>query len=85
VLTLSINDSVIMDSKTVFYGHIDVTVGRALAMLLFAKRLSWEFRDSYAFNTLYVSLLHPKLDCGGLSMASMAHTSIELSVCRSSS
>jgi hypothetical protein len=42
----SVNDlGVIMDSKMSFTGHIDVTVGRALAMLRFAKRLSCEFRD----------------------------------------
>jgi hypothetical protein len=37
----SVNDlGVIMDSKVSFTGHIDVTVGRALAMLGFVKRLS---------------------------------------------
>jgi hypothetical protein len=42
----SINDlGVIMDSKMPFTGHIEVTVGKALAMLGFLKRLSCEFRD----------------------------------------
>jgi hypothetical protein len=42
----SINDlGVIMDSKMSFTGHIEVTVGKALAMLGFVKRLSCEFRD----------------------------------------
>jgi hypothetical protein len=42
----SINDlGVLMDSKMSFTGHIDGTVGRALAMLGFVKRLSCEFRD----------------------------------------
>jgi hypothetical protein len=42
----SINDlGVIMDSKMPFTGHIEVTVGKALAMLGFVKRLSCEFRD----------------------------------------
>jgi hypothetical protein len=37
----SVNDlGVIMDSKVSFTGHIDVTVGRAFAMLGFVKRLS---------------------------------------------
>jgi hypothetical protein len=80
----SINDlGVIMDSKMYFTGHIDVTVGRALAMLGFLKRLSYEFREPYTLKTLYVSLVCLKLDhtpvvCGGLYMA---HTSIEC-VCR---
>jgi hypothetical protein len=40
----SINDvGVIMDSKISFTGHIDITVGRALAMLGFVKRLSSDF------------------------------------------
>jgi hypothetical protein len=56
---ISINDlRVIMDSNVSFTGHIDVTVGRALAMLGFVKkRLSCEFREPYTFKTLYVSLL----------------------------
>jgi hypothetical protein len=42
----SINDlGVMMDSKMSFTGHIDVTVGKALAMLGFVRRLSCEFRD----------------------------------------
>jgi hypothetical protein len=42
----SINDlGVIMDSRMSFTGHIDVTVGRALTMLGFVKRLSLQFRD----------------------------------------
>jgi hypothetical protein len=46
-----------------FTGHIDVTVGRALARLGFVKRLSlsFEFRDPYTLKTLYVSLVRPKL------------------------
>jgi hypothetical protein len=59
----SINDlGVIMDSKMSFTGYIDVTVGRALAMLGFVKRLSCEFRDPYTLKTLYVSLVRPKLE-----------------------
>jgi hypothetical protein len=59
----SINDlGVIMDSKMSFTGHIDVTVGKALAMLGFVKRLSCEFRDHYTLKTLYVSLVPPKLE-----------------------
>jgi hypothetical protein len=40
----------------------DVTVGKALEMLGFVKRLSCEFRDPYTLKTLYVSLVHPKLE-----------------------
>jgi hypothetical protein len=66
-----------------FAENIDVTVGRALAMLRFLKRLSYEFRDPYTLKTLYVSRVRLKLEhtpvvCGGLYMA---HTSIEC-VCR---
>jgi hypothetical protein len=49
------------DSKVSFTGHIDVTVGRDLAMLGFVKRLSCEFRDPYILNTLYVSFVRLKL------------------------
>jgi hypothetical protein len=45
---------VTIDSKVSFTEHIDVTVGRALAMLGFVKKLSREFRDLYTFKTLYV-------------------------------
>jgi hypothetical protein len=42
----SINDlGVVMDSTMSLTGHIDVTVGTALAMLRFVKRLSCELRD----------------------------------------
>jgi hypothetical protein len=59
----SINDlGVIMDSKMSFSGDIDVTVGRALAMLGLAKRLLCEFRYPYTLKTLYVSLVRPKLE-----------------------
>jgi hypothetical protein len=52
----SINDlGVIMDSKVSFTGHIDVTVGRALTMLGFVKRLSCELSGPYTLKTLYVS------------------------------
>jgi hypothetical protein len=83
----SINDlGVIMDSKMYFTGHIDVTVGKALAMLGFVKRLSCEFWDPYTLKTLYVSLVRQNLNtpvvCGGLSIV---RTSIGLSVCRGSS
>jgi hypothetical protein len=58
----SINDlGVKMDSMMFFTGHIDVTIGKTLAMLWFVKRLSCEFRDPYTLKTLYVSLVHPKL------------------------
>jgi hypothetical protein len=53
---------VIMDSKVSFTGHIDVTVGRDLAMLGFVKRMSCEFRDPYTLMTLYVFLVRPKLE-----------------------
>jgi hypothetical protein len=58
----SINDLRIrMDSKMSFTGHIDVTVRRALVMLMFVKRLSCEFRDPYTLKTFYVSVVRPKL------------------------
>jgi hypothetical protein len=59
----SINDlGVMMDSKMLFTGHIDVAVGKALAMLGVVKRLSCEFKDPYTLTTLYVSLVRPKLE-----------------------
>jgi hypothetical protein len=49
----SINDlGVIIDSRRSFTRHIDVTVGRALAMLGFMKRLSCDFTDPYTLKTL---------------------------------
>jgi hypothetical protein len=36
-----------MDSKMPFSRHIDVTVGKYLAMQEFVKRLSGEFRDPF--------------------------------------
>jgi hypothetical protein len=49
----SINDlGVIMDSKMSLTGHIDVTLGRALAMLGFMKRLSYDFTYPYTLKTL---------------------------------
>jgi hypothetical protein len=51
-----------MDIKVSFTGHIDVTVGRTLAMLEFLKRLYCKFRDPYTLKTLYVSLVRPKLE-----------------------
>jgi hypothetical protein len=48
-----INDfGIIIDSKVSFTENTDVTVGRALAMLGFVKRLSCEFRDPYTLDPL---------------------------------
>jgi hypothetical protein len=49
----SINDlGVIMDSKVSFNEHIDVTVGRALAMLRFVKRLWFEVDVNVRFSSI---------------------------------
>jgi hypothetical protein len=53
---------VVMDSRMSFSRHIDVTVGKALAMLGFVKRLSGEFRDLYILRALYVLLVRPMLE-----------------------
>jgi hypothetical protein len=51
----SITDlGVVMDSRMSFSGHIEVTVGKAMAMLGFVKRLTGEFRDPYSLRTLHV-------------------------------
>jgi hypothetical protein len=64
-----INDlGVIMGTKVSFNGLIDVTVGRALAILGFMKKLSYEFRDPYILKTLYVSLVRPKLELDAVSL-----------------
>jgi hypothetical protein len=83
---VSINNlGVIMESKMCFTdGHIDVTVGRVLAMLGFVKRLSCEFRDPYTLMLYFMfplcaRNLNTPIVCGGLSIA---HTPIELSVCK---
>jgi hypothetical protein len=68
----SITDlGVVMDNRMSI--SIDVTVGKALAMLGFVKRLSGEFRDHYSLRTLYVSFVRP------------CTISVGLSVCRESS
>jgi hypothetical protein len=38
-------------------------VVKALAMLGFMRRLSFEFRDPYTLRSLYTSLVRPKLEC----------------------
>jgi hypothetical protein len=42
---------VVMDSNMSFSRHIDVTVGKALAMLGFVRRLSGEFRTLRTLRT----------------------------------
>jgi hypothetical protein len=42
---------VVMDSRMSFSKHVDVTVGKALAMMGFVKKLSGEFRDHYTLRT----------------------------------
>jgi hypothetical protein len=39
-----------MDSKMSFAEHLDIAVGKALAMLGFVKRISSEFRDPLCVN-----------------------------------
>jgi hypothetical protein len=59
----SINDlGVIMDEKITFSEHVDVMVTKALAMLGFIRRLSFQFRDPYPLKSLYTSLVRPKLE-----------------------
>jgi hypothetical protein len=59
----SINDLwVIMDEKMNFSEHVDVTVGKAFAMLGFIRRLLFEFKDAYTLKSLYTSLVCPKLE-----------------------
>jgi hypothetical protein len=45
--------AVVMDSRMLFSRHIDVTVGKALAMLGFMKRLSGGFRVRWVQGSLY--------------------------------
>jgi Reverse transcriptase (RNA-dependent DNA polymerase) len=62
----SISDlGVIMDRKMSFSEHIDMMVGKALAMLGFIRRVSGEFRDPYTLKALYMSLVRPKLEYAG--------------------
>jgi hypothetical protein len=60
---VSIRDlGVIIDSKMTFTDHIDIIVGRASATLGIIQRLAREFEDPYTFNTLFISLVRPKLE-----------------------
>jgi hypothetical protein len=75
-----------MDCRMSFSRHIDVTVGKTLAMLGFVKRLSGEFRDPYTLRNLYVSLVHPKLEYAScVWRLFMTWSSVELRVCRGNS
>jgi hypothetical protein len=59
----SITDlGVVMDSRMSLSKQIDVTVGKALAMLGFVKSMSGEFRDPNTLRTRYVSLLRLKFE-----------------------
>jgi hypothetical protein len=51
-----------MDEKLNFSKLVDVMVGKAVAMLGFIKRLSFEFRDPQTLMSLYTSLVYPKLE-----------------------
>jgi hypothetical protein len=52
----------VKDNRMLFYRHIDVMVGKVLAMLEFVQRLSSEFKDFYYLRTLNVSLMHQKFE-----------------------
>jgi hypothetical protein len=41
---------------------VDVMVAKAIAILIFIRRLSFEFRDPYTLKSLYTSLVRPKLE-----------------------
>jgi hypothetical protein len=59
----SINNLVvIMDEKMNFSEHVDIMVGKAIAMLGIIIRLSFEFKDPYTLRSLYMSLVRPKLE-----------------------
>jgi hypothetical protein len=63
---------VVMNSRMSFSRHIDVLVGKALAMLGFVKRLSGEFRDPYTLGPFMYRLCTRRLSkqvvCGGIFM-----------------
>jgi hypothetical protein len=48
---------VVMYSRMLLAEYIDVTAGKAFAVLEFVKRLSREFRDPYTLRTFNVSLV----------------------------
>jgi ribonucleases P/MRP protein subunit RPP40 len=52
----------LMDCKLTFSEHVDVTVLKARQMLGFIMRVGRDFRDPYAFKSLYVSLVRSKLE-----------------------
>jgi hypothetical protein len=81
----SITDlGVLMDSRMSFSRHIDVTNGKAVAMLGFVKRLSGEFSILLGpfMCRLCTRSLSTQVVCGGLFMTI---TSIGLSVYRENS
>jgi hypothetical protein len=51
-----------MNEKMLFSEHVDVMVAKAFAMLGFIRGLSLEFRDPHTLNSLYTSLVRPKLE-----------------------
>jgi hypothetical protein len=63
----SISDlRVIMDSRIYFAEHVNITFGKALAMLGFVKRMSGDFRNLYtlktSLRTLYVLFVRSNLE-----------------------
>jgi hypothetical protein len=71
----SITDlGVLMDSIMSYYRHINITDGKALAMLGFVKRFSGEFKDPHNLGAFFVSFVRPNYAscmqkmCGDLFM-----------------
>jgi hypothetical protein len=53
---------VILDSKLSFRKHIDSVGKKGSAMFGFIKSLSWELRDPYTLQVLYVTFVRSKLE-----------------------
>jgi hypothetical protein len=48
--------SVLLDSKMTLLSHIEAVISKSSRMLVFIKRVSREFSDSYTYKVLYISL-----------------------------
>ena len=55
-----------MDTKLNFNNHINTTTSKARSSLGFVKRWCKEFNDPFTTKTLFVSLVRPVLEFGGV-------------------